>query len=55
MMKFKEKDDVDPFFYDPEAEEEYQYWESRGNLRERYEVYASMVDEPLSFDEWLNN
>jgi len=24
-MRFKERDEVDPFFYDPEAELDYQY------------------------------
>lgn len=55
MSRFKERDEVDPFFYDPDAEEEWRAYESRDSLRERYEVYASMVDEPMSFDEWLDS
>jgi len=52
-MIFKERED-NPFFYDPDAEQEYK---SRGSLRDRYEIYLENTDddEPMSFDEWLNN
>lgn len=53
-MRFKERDEVDPFFYDPDSEQEYL---AQGSLEERYEIYVENTDDSpvLTFDEWLDN
>lgn len=42
MDTFKEREDVDPFFYDPDAEVEYKYQEY---LQEKEEAYNRFIKE----------
>lgn len=47
-MRFKERDEVDPFFYDPEAEAEYLAERYQENVDRLYDEYKDkMIEESL--------